>query len=401
MQDISLKDARKLALRRQLNFSSATGDGRESARSVIERLGYIQIDTISVVARTHHHVLWSRLTHYERSLLKVLEEEDRAIFEYWAHAASYLPIADYRFTLPRKAAFLSEEESWFKKDKKLVSYVFDRIRSEGPLMSRDFNKPAKKKPKTTGIDWTANPVNLALRQLFMEGRIMVTGRRGFQKVYDLPERILPPGVDQRMPARSEYLQYLIERDVRAHGIIRASEIGYLLKNTARELKALLNQMAESGVLVALRVEGLGEEPFYSRPEWLESMSSGGPQRGLLLLSPFDNILIQRKRLEDLFGFSYTLECYVPAAKRKFGYFGLPLLWEGAFVGQIDLKADRRTRRLIVQNLDVPTGIYDSERFMDALAGKLRQYSNFNNCNSVFCAARVQKKWPLLKAFLKH
>ena len=398
---ISLKDARDLALRRQLDFSAVAGDERATLRRVIERLGYVQIDTISVVARAHHHVLWSRLPAYERPLLKALEEEDRAIFEYWAHAASYLPIADYRFTLPRKAEFLSGEAHWFKKDEKLVSYVFDRIRTEGPLMSKDFVNPQKKKGVGDGMDWTINPVNLALRQLFMEGRVMVAYRRGFQKVYDLPERVLPPEVDLQMPSRSEYLQYLIERDIRAHGIIRARETGYLLKNTGAEIKTLLSKLVEAGTLAAVRVEGQGPEPFFLRPEWLENLSGKNYPTGLYILSPFDNIVIQRKRLEALFGFAYTLECYVPAAKRKFGYFGLPILWEGAFAGQIDLKADRRNRRLLIQNLEIMEGTKDPERLLVVLSEELKRYASFNACDSVFCSSRIRKLWPALKGFLKE
>lgn len=350
----------------------------------------MQIDTISVIARAHHHVLQTRVPDYAEDYLKTLEEEERVIFEYWAHAAAYLPIADYRYSLARKEEFLTGDGHWFKKDSKLMSYVLDRIKREGPLMSRDFNNPDKKKGAAKGMDWARNPVNLALRQLFMEGKIMVSGRKGFQKTYDLPERIIPHGIDQSLPGREEYFRYLIKRDIRAHGLGKAGEIAYLLKNTGKEVRLILKKMVMTGELTEVKVEGRGPEAYFVRPESLENFPSLKRKRKLMILSPFDNLVIQRKRLEELFGFKYVLECYVPAAKRKVGYFSLPLLWGAEFVGQVDLKADRKKRVLLVKKLVWEEKIKNCDHLLGPLVESLKNFASFNQCDSVAVLPEVKK-----------
>lgn len=386
MKHISIQEARTLAIGSQLLDGPSLLNGKEGTRQVIEHLGYVQIDTISVVARAHHHALWSRVPDYSPAHLQSLEEEDRAVFEYWAHAASYLPMADYRFSLPRKEEFISGDGHWFKKDHKMIARVYERIKQEGPLMSKDFENPSKNQSKSNGMDWARNPVNLALRQLFMEGRIMVAGRRGFQKAYDLPERILPPHVDTRMPSRKEYFQYIVERDVRAHGLVKATEIAYLLKNTRKEVDALLKEMVHEGILAKVKVEGINGEPYFIGPQSLDKLHAEKVERRLRILSPFDNLVIQRKRLEELFGFKYTLECYVPAAKRKFGYFGLPLLLGDEFIGQIDLKADRKTKTLWINNLELK-----ENSAAEHLPESLREFAAFNHCERIETGKEAKRK----------
>lgn len=377
---LSIHEARTLAVNSQLLGTSTSFTGAEGARKVIEHLGYVQIDTISVVARAHHHVLWSRVEGYQEAHLKALEES-RAVFEYWAHAAAYLPMADYRFSLCRKEEFLNGKAFWFEKDHQLAGHVLDRIRREGPLMSKDFKADSPARPGGNGMDWSRNPYNLALRQLFMEGRIMVAGRRGFQKTYGLPHDILPSGIDKKLPARDAYIRYLIARDIRAHGLVKASEIGYLLRNIQPALKDGLADMLAAGELISARVEGQGDTLYYLHRGALEQLSQPRPPARLHILSPFDNLVIQRKRLEELFGFSYTLECYTPAAKRRFGYFGLPLLYGNSFVGQLDAKADRKSRCLYINNLVLEAGELREETEAE-LVKSLGKFMAFNGCRSI-------------------
>lgn len=397
MTTLELSEARQLAVQSQLLPEAGPLPGSAGVRTIIEQLGYVQIDTISVVSRAHHHVLWSRKPDFKPSDLEKLEEE-RVIFEYWAHAASYLPMADYRFSLVRKEAFLNGGQFWFEKDHKTVDYVFDQIRAEGPLMSKDFKAPPGAIKPGTGMDWARNPLNLALRQLFMEGRIMVAHRKGFQKSYDLPERVLPAGVNTNMPAEEEYLRYLIMRDVRAHGLARAKEIGYLLKINRQKLQQLLDGMAAGGELLPARVQGLGAAPYYVRPGSLEGLpSQAGPT--LRILSPFDNLVIQRKRLEELFGFSYLLECYVPADKRKFGYFALPLFWDNGFAGKLDLKADRKTGVLWVRNAEFESPVKHLEALAVHLLEQLKSFAAFNGCRELAAEPGLKGKFgPLFSKF---
>ena len=146
-----------------------------------------------------------------------------------------------------------------------------------------------------------------------------------------------------MPSRQEYIQHLIKRDLKAHGLIKAREIGYLLKNIRKEVQTVLNQMVESGEVVPIQIHKKESEHYYTFKEKLDNLKPTRKSKKLLLLSPFDNLTIQRKRLLELFDFDYTIECYVPEAKRKVGYFSLPILWGTDFIGQIDLKANRKTK----------------------------------------------------------
>ena len=151
--------------------------GKDDLLNVIEQIGYVQIDTISVIRRAHHHVLWTRLPGYTATQFQELEENERQIFEYWAHAAAYLPICDYRFSLIRKENTKSGDGHWYKRKPKVMKKVLDRFKSDGPLMARDF----KKETLNSNIPWMQHPVNQAIRQLYMEGTIMVCARKGFQK----------------------------------------------------------------------------------------------------------------------------------------------------------------------------------------------------------------------------
>ena len=284
---------------------------------------------------------------------------------------------------------------------KVMLNVLDRIIAEGPLMSKDFKADVKTKSSSTGMDWARNPLNLALRQLFMEGRIMVTGRRGFQKVYDLPERVLPSGVNTEPPTQEEYIRHLIRRDVRAHGVIKAREMGYLLKKNVRaELRLMLKEMVKSGELVEVGIEKEGAEPYFTFPGILTTRSETKPAEVQRILSPFDNLVIQRSRLEELFGFAYTLECYVPATKRKFGYFGLPLLAVDTFVGQIDLKADRKTGTLLVRNLTWVSGRRPRDEQMTLLVEGVQNFARFNGCDRIEVAREVRKNLPETKKLWK-
>ncbi len=388
MHTITKKQARALAIHSQALTTAHPFKGKAGALQALEQTGYAQIDTLSVVKRAHHHVLWSRVDGYESGHLHELVAE-QSVFEYWAHAAAYLPMRDYRFTLPRKEEVRASDGMWHQRNPRLIAYALDRIRAEGPLMSRDFEKnEARLYFGDNKEGWSASAISHTLFQLFMEGELMVVGRKGFQKIYDLTERALPADVDTRRPSRKEYLRYLIERDLRAHGLLKASEIGYLIKNTGQEISGLLKEMVEDGQLIPLQVEKL-PQPYYAFPDALKKLEEAKQERRIRILSPFDNLLIQRKRLEELFGFSYTLECYVPKAKRKVGYFSLPLLRGHEFVGQADLKAERKTQSLLVKNLVWEAGKAKQEHLWKALAKSLQEFAGFNGCTAI----RVETQLP--------
>jgi uncharacterized protein YcaQ len=207
---------RRINLDRQgLLKNSPFGLGKNATRKAIEQLGYVQIDTISVVARAHHHILHSRVPNYHPRHLDLLQQQG-SIFEHWYHAAAYLPMRDYRFALPLMGKMRRREERWVRShDDKLMREVLRHVAGEGPTRARDFETPSGR-----GVSgwWNWKPAKSALEQLFMQGDLMITGREGFQKVYDLRERVLPGGVDTRTPTDAEMADYLINTTLRSHGV---------------------------------------------------------------------------------------------------------------------------------------------------------------------------------------
>lgn len=389
---ISPQQAKAFVVHQQLLSPAVNAKGKAGVLQVFEQLGYVQIDTISVVQRAHHHVIWSRIPDYQKSHLQQLEEDDRLIFEYWAHAAAYLPMRDYRFSLIRKAQIRAGKGHWFKRNPKVMKKVLERFKTDGPLMARDFKKESLK----SDIPWMQHPTNQAIRQLYMEGTLMVSGRKGFQKIYDLTENVLPSHVQIDPPSRIEFLEYLIERDLRAHGWVRAQDFGHLITNIQKDLKNILAQKVEEGQIVAIPIKGLPDEMYYAAKPHLENFLQQKTRRKTFhLLSPFDNLLIQRKRMKALFDFDYTIECYVTAAKRKVGYFNLPMLWGTTFVGQVDLKADRKTKVLLVKNLVWEQSFKNPEKAFSPFRKALQQFAIFNQCDQIDANKDLIVQFPAL------
>ncbi len=343
----------------------------------MQHLGYVQIDTIAVIQRAHHHVLWSRVPDYRPHVVHALQEKDRAVFEYWNHAASYLPMSDYRFSLPLMRRF-RRDTHWSDNSPELrraMRRVLRRIRRDGALRLRDVES------KELVQGWSsATPSKIekrALHELWMRGDVMICSRQGFQKVFDLSERVLPQDTDKTSPTQREAAEFHVRRALRALGVARLSELHYLQDATrASAVKAALHSLIKRGDVVEVRIEGT---PCYTTPE---ALMLKAPLRKIRLriLSPFDNLVIQRKRLQWLFGFDYFIECYVPAAKRRYGYFCLPLLYGDKFIGRMDAKADRKSRTLIIHHLFVEDEFKDSAVLDLNLRNTLRTFADFQDCD---------------------
>lgn len=372
---LSLPEARKLVLLSQrIPPSSHSGPAVDAIQAALDHLGYIQIDTILVIERAHHHTLWNRNPRYKPGHLDQLLEE-KNVFEYWSHAAAYLPMRDLRFSLPRKQALAcGQQEHWFERDEKLMQAVIDRITAEGPLMARDFehsgNKPG---------EWQSKPAKKALENLFMQGDLMIPHRDNFHKVYDLTERVLPPGLDTRIPTPEEHARFLITRFLQAHGIAQPAEFTYLLKNIKGPVTHALEEMVLVNEVMPVAVNG---QTLYTLPGSLELLSRPLARRKLKILSPFDNLVIQRKRMRELFDFDYLIECYLPATKRQYGYFALPILWDGKLVARMDCKADRKTSVLHIHHLALEPGLRKLDAFVSSLQRELRAFLKFNQCHDV-------------------
>ncbi len=356
-----------------LTSQQSFGAGLSGTRSAIEHLGYVQIDTLSVVERAHHHVLWNRVPGYDPTHLNQLISEQR-IFEYWYHAASYLPMRDYRYALPRMASIRNGENRYYTNvDEHLMNEILARVSAEGALRLRDLDKGNKGKGKW----WNLGPGRRALDKLFMQGDLMVCGRNGMEKVYDLAERCLPEGIDLSVPTLSEYAAYLFDTTLRAHGVFTWKQLLHLktgkpLRDAMREV---LDERIDAGVVRTL--DNADAPTAYVDINVLEQAPT--IKSVLKVLSPFDNVVIHRDRLSTLFGFDYRIECYVTAPKRVFGYFCLPILYGDKFVGRIDCKAHRADQRFEVLSLNLEEGTLDWDQFFPALGDELQRFADFNKC----------------------
>ncbi|MDZ7670638.1 MAG: crosslink repair DNA glycosylase YcaQ family protein [Gammaproteobacteria bacterium] len=391
-----IRRLRRTSLQRQgLLQRAAFGTGLAGTRRAIEALGYVQIDTISVVSRAHDHVLQARVPGYRPELLDRLQA-DGSVFEYWAHAAAYLPMRNYRFALPRMHAMRAGEERWIRsRDQTLMRRVLDRVRLEGPLQTRDFEAPAN--ARSSGW-WDWKPAKRALEQLFMQGDLMVTGRSGFQKIYDLPERVLPDWVDTRTPTVEEYADHLIEAQLRATGLASVRVCVYQRQTPGlRQAVTRALQAAETrGELLELMLQPPNgpSETVYADPEIFATRAP--PARATArLLSPFDNAVIHRQRALSLFDFDYQLECYVPEAKRRFGYFCLPVLYRDRLIGRADCKAHRNQAHLEVKRLFIEHSAWlegDHEAAAAAVAEAFVELAAHNGCQAVTLGVVEPPEW---------
>ena len=387
--EISVREARRWALRGQLlDGHTALPSGKEGVAAAIERLGYVQIDTISVVNRAHHHTLWTRCPDYNPASLQTLLATDRRVFEYWAHAMAYLPISDYRYYIPRmKAGGRTGGNAWLADHQDVADAVLARIRAEGPLSSKDFELP----PGTRrGTWWDWKPAKRALEVLLWRGDLMVAERRGFQKVYDLTERVLPSEVDATAPSPRACARFQVNRALGALGIAREKAIVEFLKVAEKPtVRQAIRDMVEEGEIVSVGIEGFDDSLAYALPQTVELAIADELEPQVHVLSPFDSLVIQRPRMAWLFDFEYTIECYVPAAKRKYGYFVLPLLLGDRFVGRLDAKADRKAEKLIVRKLWIEADAPADSEFLTQIAWTLARFARFNQCTSL----RIEKASP--------
>ena len=386
-ETLSNEKARRLAIHCQLlDANSDLPAGKEGVARTIDTLGYMQIDTISVVARAHHHGLWARRADYDPEMLHALQAHDRRVFEYWGHAASYLPMSDFRYTLPLKEKYRGPPTAKWEKVRlekcgHILGPVMERIREEGPLRSQDFDPPPGER---RGTWWDWKPAKLALELLFWRGDLMIRERRGFQRVYDLTERVLPAAVDTHMPDDNEMGRFLVRRALRAHGFAPVREIRDHLRGTSLQIiNTTVDEMVEAGEIVPVKVESMEDIKQYALPEMLnEAATFVPPPETVSLLSPFDNLIIQRQRTQQLFNFHYVLECYLPEPKRRYGYFVFTILYADKLVGRFDPKADRKAGVLYVRRLQFEPGFDVSDGFLILFAEKLREYAVMNGCDTI-------------------
>jgi uncharacterized protein len=347
---LSLDQARRVALAAQgLAAPARTGPaGPATLRGVLERLGAIQIDSINVVARSHELVLAARAGRHDRAAFDRVVYRRRAGFEYWGHAASFLPMASYRLCLPRMRRLTEATRGWWvdvrQRNQHLYGPVLDRIRAEGPLAASAFRDPDGPR---RGSWWDWAPAKHVLEDLFDCGTLLVHDRVNFERRYDLAERVLPPGVDTSEPTAAEAAVELTLLAARALGVATAADLADYYRLSAAQTRAALAELVAAGLLQEVAVQGWAR-PAYLLPGTRVPRRVVGGQP--VLLSPFDSLIWSRERTERLFGFRYRLEVYVPAGKRVHGYYTMPVLADGHLVARVDPKHDRQAGRLLLRGL---------------------------------------------------
>jgi len=368
---LNLKQARLVNLAAQgLLTPPSSPATKTDVLNAIQRIGSLQIDTIHVVARSPYFVLFSRVGNYQPGWLDELQVE-RSILEQWAHEASYVPLEDYALhrqrTLEgsRRAYFHGwAVENWDK-----VTAVLDAVRSNGAVRSADF-----KTEKQPGGWWNWKFEKAALEYWFNEGKLLVVKRENFQRVYDLHERVLPDWNDSSLPSIDEIYSQLILKTVRALGVARPAWIADYFRINKKTVASLLPALISSGQLLESAVEGWTEPVLYlpeQEPLLLAALAGKLEASCTTLLSPFDPLIWDRARTRQLFNFDFTIQCYLPEAKRTYGYFPLPVLHNGELVGRLDAKAHRKEGVFEVKSFYLEKDVSLTAEMSTALAGAVQ------------------------------
>jgi uncharacterized protein YcaQ len=328
---------------------------KKAVRSIIRQMHLLQIDTINVIARSPYLVLWSRLGDYNPRWLEDLLAEG-ALFEYWSHAACFLPIEDYPLYRHLYDSWLGgRAHKWLDEHRTVAEAVLDHVRANGETRSSDFERTDGQ--KTDWFNWKEEKI--ALEYLFYAGELMVRKRHNFQRIYDLRERVLADVEELPAIALAEAHDQFVLNTIQALGVTKAEWIADYFRLSKTDARAALKRLEKQDRLMTVEVEGWNV-PGYIHPDnrkRVEAAAKGEiPRSKTTFLSPFDPLVWDRKRALDLFNFDYKIEVYTPAPRRKYGYFTLPILWDNALIGRIDPKAHRKEGIFEVKALHLEPGV---------------------------------------------
>lgn len=373
--------------------------GAESAptpdllRRTVEQLGCVQIDTLQRVRRSQYVALWSRVGMYDPADLDrlIYDPAGRCLFEYWQHAASIIPLSEYRYRLQYMKWFREgssyRDHVWQAdmEDVRLAATVQARIAAEGPLRVADFEHDGG--PRGTWWDW--KPAKRALEYLYNRGELMIADRVHFHRVYDLRERVLPDWVDTSEPTMEETYRHMVERSAHALGLAEpghAADYAYDVKRTIT--KRVVADLLAEGVLVEVEAELLdgGAHTLIAhrdRLPLLEQAAEGAIRaERTTFLSPFDSLFWARNRDRQVWGFRQTLEAYKPAPLREWGYFCLAILHRDRLVGRFDPKVERAARIMRLEALYLEPGLAPDEDLIAGVAAAMRDFMRFHNADTL-------------------
>lgn len=343
--DLSAAQARPIALAAQGLGRPYGPVGTRQLNLALQRLAVLQIDSVNVFERSHYLPLFARLGAYDKAQLDRLTLARRAPYvEAWAHQAAFIPLETWplwQWHRDNELAGTGKTKGWDRTDRRMTDFVLGELTAKGPLPASKIEHEANRR---SGPWWGWSEVKTALETMFFDGRVVVAGRKNFERYYDLPERRLPAHVLDASVGKDDALRELVRQAGRALGVATVRDLADYWRLYQTDTKAAVAQLVDAGELVPVRVEGWGAPAYLHRdariPRRIEAMA---------LLSPFDPVVWERARTERMFGFRYRIEIYTPGPQRVFGYYTLPVLQDEALVGRVDLKSDRQARALRVQS----------------------------------------------------
>jgi uncharacterized protein YcaQ len=395
-------EARRLAVARQRLAGPAPGGGAAEMLALVRELGCLQLDPISVVARSHLLVLFSRLGRYDPATLDALMWRDRSLFEYWAHCASIVPTSDYPLHRPMmerygathsrygatESSYNVRLREWVAANDALRRHILERLEREGPLPSKRFEGDQAEGWLSTG--WTnGRNVSRMLDYLWIKGEIMVAGRAGGQKLWDLAARCLPADTPTAALPERELVRQAAQRSLRALGVARSAHIQrHFIRGRYPGLTRALADLAAEGRIVQARIVEDGRDwpgPWHVHADdlpLLDRLARGDWEPRTTLLSPFDNLICDRDRTEALFDFRFRIEIYVPKAKREYGYYVLPVLQGDRLIGRVDPAFDRTRRRLVINAIHTEPGAPAGTETRRAIAGAIEDLAAFLGARAI-------------------
>jgi uncharacterized protein YcaQ len=385
---ISRETARRLMIEKQGINNKITNPCKEDVYSTIENLGCLQIDTISVIERAHYLTLWSRLGNYEKQHLDTLAYKERRLFEYWAHAACYVPMKHYRYYLQsmddRKDELIARLKKRTGRGKELLDHVIQRIRDEGPLASKDFDSEKKQK----GGWWNRKDEKVAMDYLYGAGILAVSFRENFQRYYDFTENVIPTWVDMEPPSDDERVWFFTEKTMDCLGVIQPKEAREYYQHWAVNLGRTSSQIdeliKEQENVTSLELEG-ARSPYYCLRDdttRLDEIDDDFDYNDVQMLVYFDNFMWNRERIQRLFGFESKLEIYLPIEERVYGYYHLPILYGDRIVARIEPKMDRSENKLIIRGYWTESEFKETEEYRDKLEKNLEDFAAFHGTKTI-------------------